>query len=411
MSVDKSTSLIERKARSGRDTAAARAMSLARALRLTAAKQADQMMDLALSVLSVTRKPVERDGIGSILDEQSLILIMDGPGTQVALAVFEPMLVTGLIQQQTMGKVTRAQAGTAPRKHTATDAALCAPFVEALFSHGALLPEKDEDRTLIRGYRFGVWAEVPRLAELAIEGDSFELIDMTLDLAGGARAGKLTLILPEPAVIAPESPAAEAGEPEQAVTPSAAMSEIVLDLHADLHVALTRLKMPLQAVIALKVGDVIELKAANFGKALVLDPNGRAISRGALGQIDGMRALQVERNVKAGLSPKRRASDRAELDLPDVMGARAAATTSVPALPGFVADAEREIPRASDVDIFGDIDALPDMPDFDEDGDLADLSSLPDLDALPDLPDLDGPGDRDSDLSFDLPDFDVQQAG
>jgi len=58
MSAEQTVSLVQRKARTERDAHAARAMSLGRALRLTASKQAGSMMDLALGVLGVTRKTV-----------------------------------------------------------------------------------------------------------------------------------------------------------------------------------------------------------------------------------------------------------------------------------------------------------------------------------------------------------------
>jgi hypothetical protein len=58
MSAEQMTSLMQRKARTGREAYAERAMTLGRALRLTAAKQADQLMGMAMNALGVTRRTI-----------------------------------------------------------------------------------------------------------------------------------------------------------------------------------------------------------------------------------------------------------------------------------------------------------------------------------------------------------------
>lgn len=352
-------SLVQRKARTGREAQAARAMSLGRALRLTAAKQADQMMALALGVLGVTRKPVGAEDMAACFEPSSLILLMDGPGGRVAAALLDSALVAGLIQQQTMGKVTPATDGDAVRRHTATDAALCAPFVEALLSGAARLPEEQADRDLLQGYRFGVWAQEPRQAQLALDGADYQVIGLTLDLAAGARAGKLVLIMPDPVpdVIEPEV----VGDDAPAQGRNDQLARNVMGLQAELTIALTRLKLPLQKVTDLRVGDLVDLNLSSMAQALVLDANGRAISRGTLGQIDGMRALQVEQQkAREHTEPRRRAADREGLDLPDVTAPLAPPKDrrAPQAQPG------PDIPRLSDVDIFGNLDDLPAMPDM-----------------------------------------------
>lgn len=355
------TSLMQRKARIGRDAQAARAMSLGRALRLTAAKQADQMMKLAVSALGVTRRCVAGEEVAGSLDKDWLILLMDGPGTQVAAAVLEPVLVAGLIQQQTMGRVTAVQQGAPVRQHTATDASLCAPFVEALLARAALLPEDPQDRALLQGYRFGVWAEEPRKAQLALEASDYEMVEVTLDLAAGVRAGRIMLVLPHPVRAVPPPAQDDDAEPLQAL--GGTLAHNVMGLQAELMVALTRIRMPLQRVSALKPGDLLDLNLTTMAQALIIDGSGRAISRGTLGQIDGMRAVQVEQQAAAQHGgPRRRASDRAGLDLPDVTAP--AADTSGKRRSDVVNDPVAQVPKLSDVDIFGDLDDLPDMPDL-----------------------------------------------
>ena len=304
MSAEQAISLVQRKARTGREAQAARAMSLGRALRLTAAKQADQMLGLALGMLGVTRKPTGIEDVAASFDATTLFLLMDGPGSQVAAAVLDAPLVAGLIQQQTMGRVTPVPQEGPARQHTATDAALCAPFVEALLGRAALLPEEQADRELLQGYRFGVWAADPRVALLALEAPAFEVIEMTLDLAAGARVGKLTLVIPVPVRVAAQEERAQTdsdGPPH-----SKSLADNVLGLHAELTIALTRLRLPLQQITALKPGDLLDINLSSMAQALVLDKSGRAISRGTLGQIDGIRAVQVEQQKSRQQSEPRR---------------------------------------------------------------------------------------------------------
>jgi flagellar motor switch/type III secretory pathway protein FliN len=366
MSAQQSTSLVQRKARTGREAQAARAMSLGRALRLTAAKQADHLMGLAASALSVTRRPLSAENVGDFIDPAALTLLMDGPGNTGAAAMLHPALVTGLIQQQTTGRVKPVPAGGEARTYTATDAALCAPFIEALLARAATLPEEQGDRDLLQGYRFGVWAKGARQAQLALDAPGYEVVEMVIDMAAGTRAGTLSLILPKPQKAQSPSPDPDADMEDAVHVPSNTLADQVLDLTAELTVALTRLRMPLQNLSAIKPGDVLDLEISSMAQALVLDSNGRAISRCILGQIDGFRAVQVEqRNAKQHTAPRRRADDRHELGMPDVtapaqeLGKRAAPED----IEGGVG--KGDIPSLADIDIFGDMQDLDDLPDID----------------------------------------------
>ncbi|MEH6739846.1 MAG: FliM/FliN family flagellar motor C-terminal domain-containing protein, partial [Sulfitobacter sp.] len=358
MSAEQMTSLVQRKARTGSEAHAARAMSLARALRLSAAQQADQLMGLPLSALSVTRRQIGSEDVEDCLVANWLMLLMDGAGGQVATVLLDAALVEGLIQQQTMGKVRPAVEGAEPRKHTATDAALCAPYIENVLMRASKLPEEEADRDLLNGYRFGVWAQDTQQAKLAMDASTYNVVEMTVDLAAGARAGKIMLVMPEPARIAPVSD--QDDEEQSQPAQGEKLTHNVMQLHAELTIALSRLKMPIQKVSELKVGDVLNLQVSSMAQALVLDANGRALSRGTLGQVDGMRAVQVEQQKsKQHTQPRRRASDRADLDLPDV---------TAPVEDGFdaqIAAEDASIPSVSEVDIFGDMDDLPVMPDMD----------------------------------------------
>ncbi|MDC0136208.1 FliM/FliN family flagellar motor switch protein [Sulfitobacter sp.] len=276
----------------------------------------------------------------------------------MAAVLLDPVLVTGLIQQQTMGKVRPTPEGGETRSATATDAALCAPFVEALLAGAALLPEEPTEAAILKGYRFGVWAQEPRQAQLALDASDYTVIEMTLDMAAGTRAGNLVVILPDPVrEVAPPDP--DSDDEERPVS-KINLSQNVMGLKADLMIALTRVKMQLQQASALKVGGLIDLNLSSMAQALVIDANGRALAHGTLGQIDGMRAVQLEqRNVREHTQPRRRAADRDELDLPDVL----AYQNDLPPMDDIAGSG---LPSLSDMEVFGNLDDLPELPDMDE---------------------------------------------
>ena len=87
-------------------------MSLARALRLTFARQADKMMDLSLSVIGLTQSVQEGATLKDALADDALLLMLEGTGGRDGLVTFSPDLVAGLIQQQTTGRVLPRRDGT-----------------------------------------------------------------------------------------------------------------------------------------------------------------------------------------------------------------------------------------------------------------------------------------------------------
>ncbi len=376
------TSLMQRKARTGREAYAERAMTLGRALRLTAAKQAERLMGMAMNALGVTRRGIGGSEIKDVLDASALLLLMDGPDNQVAVAMLDPALMAGLIQQQTTGKVASQAKDATHRSCTATDATLCAPFVVELMKNAAHLAEEAADKSLLEGYRFGVWAKEARQAQMALDQSDYELIEVTLDLAGGASAGKLHLILPQRREAPVEETVDEnAGAVSQ---PTATLSDTVFGLQAEMMIALTRVSMPLSAVSDFKVGDLLDINVNSMAQALVIDANGSVVSRGTLGQIDGMRAVQVEQGrAKEHTQPRRRASDREELDLPDVtlpVGSVSAADFQEET--DFVDDnGAAGLPTLSDINVFGDISDVNDLPDLDDAEQAAD-ARMAEYDAL-----------------------------
>ncbi len=362
---------LHRKVQAGRATHQARAMSLAKALRLTLAKVADDMFEMSMAVIGVRSETCAGEKLADHLAASGLLMLLDGPMRTRAAVVLDASLVGALIQQQTMGKVL-PQPDMSARDMTQTDAAISAPFVNALLERAAPVPEDPKERQLITGFAFGAWVENLRLLCMALEAEHYELIHLSLDIAGGVRQGQMTLCMP--AVEQPDDgDGLETGQdaPEDGTPPSHCkpdLSETVLNLHADLRIALTQRKMTLRSLSELEVGSTLELGNASFDQVRIQTLTGAPIGRGILGQLDGVRAVQVDR-VSAALPLRRRGEDRESLDLPDISKPQAAPARQ-PEVHGF--EAKLQQPDASmnpDRDPVVELPELPDMsdlPEFDE---------------------------------------------
>lgn len=164
---------------------------------------------------------------------------------------------------------------------TNTDAAVTAPFVDALIARAAALPDNAQDRRLVEGYSFGSRVESPRLLALALEEPEYRLISLTVDIAGGVRQGQIQLVLPLPVAedASAPAPAPGAAAPAQAAPP-VSLGDTALSLEVGLQVALTRLRLPLAHLGRLRVGDVLPLDGARFDRAEVLNPAGGRLARG-----------------------------------------------------------------------------------------------------------------------------------
>ncbi|APE43844.1 hypothetical protein BOO69_10780 [Sulfitobacter alexandrii] len=310
-------SVLRRKTDSGRALHQARAMTLAKALRLGLAKTGDDLMGLTLAALSIRVEEVAGDALETCFDGEYLLMLLDGPGGRPAAAALDPQLVGALIQQETMGQVL-PDLGGPPRAMTNTDAAVTAPFVDGMISRAACLPDDAQERQLIEGHRFGSRVDTPRLLSLALEEPRYRMIRIAVDIAGGVRQGHMLLCLPLPEeapVTGTVDTTSDAGS-NPAARPRT-LGDGALLLNVDLTVALARLRLPLARLSALRVGELLPLDSARFDLAEVLSPAGGRLVRGVLGQIDGCRALRIVPEETGGVVPHRRATDREAAGQPD----------------------------------------------------------------------------------------------
>ena len=395
-------SVLHRKTSVGKAVHLARAMTLPKAFRLSLAKTADELYDMAMAVIGVRQQLCTNAELSELLDEKSLLVLLDGTLQRRGAAMLDTTFVGGLIQQQTMGKVMSAPAEDA-RVLTATDAAICAPFLEDMIARAAKLPEEEPERQLIEGFRFGAQSEAPRQLMMALDRPDYEVFQLTVDMAGGTRQGQIMLCFPlNDADIPYETDGAAGAKGQNGENSTSQMERTIMALNVELHIALTRIQLPLSDLQGLKIGQVLDLQVNSFEKSTVQTRDGRKLSRGKLGQVDGMRALQLEHAPDNLIVPRRRVSDRADLDLPHVSGdgtgTQSQPEADIKQLPSAL---PLDLPSAAPAPTIPDLPAtdseagLPALPDIGGGSEFGELSDLPDLPDLPDLSDLpnfeDGP--------------------
>ncbi len=409
---DQAASVLQRKTSVGKAEHQARAMSLPKALRISMAKVADDLCEMALAVIGVRRQTCKLSELPDVFDPKHLLVLLDGTLRRRAAAVFDPVFVGGLIQQETMAKVMPVL-DEETRQLTATDAAICAPFLDELLKRAAALPEEEAQRDLIAGYRFGAYCEEPRLLMMALEEPEYELFHLTVDMAGGQRQGLMTLCFPTTRVEAlsvqedqtsPDAP--DSGRPGRGgiqIPQTSLMERTVMALNVDLNIALARIRMTVSTLQALKVDDVLDLDVNSFDTCTVQTREGRRLSRGKLGQIDGVRALQLEHEAPRFNAPRRRGADRPDLDLPVVSGdgtgtqarSRGSALKQLPqAVPATLDDMGADMPHMVEIPALGDLPEVGDLPQMPVLAKVPDLPEGESLSGQPDMPDL-----------SDLPDF------
>jgi flagellar motor switch protein FliM len=377
--------VLRRKTVAAKEVWQARGMSPAKALRLSLARAADDLWDLAVAASGIAQAEETQDVLVSGLAEDGLIILLDGPEGAIGALWLAYPVVAGLVESQTVGRVSANPPD--PRRLTRTDAAILAPLLHATLERfDGLLAEAGGDDA-ISGFRFGSMIESPRMLSLALKASDFNVFRFTLDLSG-LREGAAILMFP--VAEAPPDPPGPAG-PRRG-----SLETQVRSAPAELRAVLHRLTMPLSAVSALRPGDVLPIPRDALTR-LCLEVGQRAVPvPGWLGQVNGMRAVRIclpERegggqDVSAGSGAGPSGAVHTGADVAQEIAPPVEVPPQIPLpLPDTDDGAEdgAVMDRGGDMDLLGDLSAIGDLPalvEEEEDGDG--LPPLP-MAGLPDI--------------------------
>lgn len=286
-----------------------------RALALALARAAQQALRLPLSVEGVE---ATRAGLAELLDlpePLALFALVEGPGEGLGLVMVTAPVLAGLIEAQTIGRVTPAD--PAPRRPTRTDAAMTAGLIDRLFAEFERALGEGAEAAWARGYRYASFLDDPRPLALLLEETVYRLFRCTVALgAPAAKRGTVLLALPaapragaaprRALAPAPTAAAAEAlislREPGQEAAEAAAVAAArwsraleaaVMATPATLEAVLDRIALPLASVLALRPGMLLPLPTAALERLALEGPGGRRLAEGRLGQMRGLRAVRL----------------------------------------------------------------------------------------------------------------------
>ncbi len=223
-----------------------------------------------------------------LLPEPSLICALDeGAGESTGVAILEAGLMAAMVEGLTTGAVTVAERGAA-RRPTRTDAALLAPVIDhalAGFEAGAAEAGLSD---WARGFRFAATVDGGRGLSLMLEDVIYRLLEAEVDLAAGARSGKVLLAVPEgrASVATIDRPASDARFSQD-------LAKQVGGAAVRLDAVLMRISLPLGVVMGLQVGQELALPQAEIGRIAMEGLDGRKVGGGRLGRQGNQRAIRL----------------------------------------------------------------------------------------------------------------------
>lgn len=266
-----------------------------RAWRLSLARAARDAAHLSLEVAWLVQETRSLAELLELPPDRALLVMLDGPEGGLGLLVISAPVLSGIIEMQTMGRVSPLPA--AERRPTRTDAAMVAGMIDAALERleGALAEEAD--LVWAGGFRYASFLEDARPLGLLLEDGSYRVLRAEVALALGAKSGEVILALPaegkgrRPVQRRVEEPA------QTGPIFAAALAEQVLASDAVMQAMIARVTLPLAAVMALEVGQVLALPQAALDRISLEGLDGRRLCAGKLGQTRGMRAVRLAGEV------------------------------------------------------------------------------------------------------------------
>lgn len=251
------------------------------------------------------------EGLDRLAEDGFVALLNGGDGGASGLLVLDAGLFSALIEAMTLGRLNAAPP-TAPRRPTATDAALLGALIDRFL--GELDRGLAEGGATAEGWRMTRAVGDQRLLGAILDEGAYRLAEVPLALsaagaAGSApRTGRLTLLLPEPG-------AAQAQGPAPAVRLAADMPQAegdgfrraiegaVQGAPALLTAVLGRVTLPLDQALALAVGQRLELPVSALEEVEIVGLDSRVYAAARLGQTRGMRAVRISTLAEGGGAP------------------------------------------------------------------------------------------------------------
>lgn len=238
------------------------------------------------------QRSVARLSLAELLDAQDpdsfFGLARGGFDAPPGLIVMDQAGFVALVEAMTVGRLSAR--APAPRRATATDAALVSSVIDAALS--ALEPD-DPDSTL----RIDRHVADPRLLPVLLEDTRYVRVSLSVGLVSGdlERRAQLQIAFPV-AMVSQAAAPPQRDDPAKAAPDtgwSEALERAVLRAPASLRAELGRVTMPLSEVMTLGVGGALTLPLSVLEEVRLVSLDGTEQAVGRLGQSRGMRAIRL----------------------------------------------------------------------------------------------------------------------
>ncbi|WP_169739493.1 FliM/FliN family flagellar motor switch protein [Thioclava pacifica] len=304
MAQERENSVLRKKAEAAKPAPDSAPMTPEKAIAQSLSKVAQEMLDLPLRVTELVETRRGLADLPEMLEDLSLLAIIEGPGEGLGLVALPPATLSVLIEMQTMGRLGKTAPG--PRKPTRIDAAMAADFLDALLATIEATLIEEEAIAWAGGFRYASHLDDPRPLGLLLEDISYRVWSARLAFGtGGEREGGFLWAVPQSGRGAalrrmPEESATGAAPPDPGQGWEAALERAVLSAPATLEAVLHRVTLPLAAVMDFEPGMDIPLPEDALEKIALEGQGRRKLSQARLGQSRGMRALRLVETDEAG---------------------------------------------------------------------------------------------------------------
>ncbi|WP_207101826.1 FliM/FliN family flagellar motor C-terminal domain-containing protein, partial [Paracoccus shandongensis] len=266
-------------------------LSPARAAANAVARAAERLYRLPVLPIDIKPGAVTLGELPELIPEQSLLVVLQGPGDQIGAMALSFETVTALIEVQALGRVTARPAER--RRLTRSDAAICVDFVNALMAELATEMAAVEGFGPIGAYRYATHLDDPRPLVLMLEDRPYRSLSFDLRLGGAeTRDGRILIALPHKAEARPVEvqPAAAPVAAPPGTTLAGAMSAAPVEVVG----VLCRRTVTLGELRALVPGKLLPLPRVTLAEARLETPDGQLLAIGKLGESEGCHALRLQ---------------------------------------------------------------------------------------------------------------------
>lgn len=346
MDSDKHSSVLRRMTTDAR--VPLRSLSVVGLLRLACEQAAEQALALPLEVQESTDQLRAFEVLIDHMPKDALFAVLEGsvPGF---LAIDLPVM-GAIVEHQTIGRILPQTA--TDRTPTRVDAALIAPFVDAILSRFTQALQAEGAAPWGQGVAYGAMVSGRREMLLALPVRDYHVFRFSLSIGGGQRSGHVVFGFGDP----PREPEIDEAVPEdqdeaQSLRAGAMMAPVQLDA------VVARLSIPLQQLQNLQPEATLPIPSDALGQAQLESGGPDHAIPVTLGQLNGFRAVRLRR--AAGRAPEQAIPETAQTD-PQHGEAKAATVRDTAGPTADIADTPIAPSKGPEGDVVGpdDLDAL-----------------------------------------------------